>query len=98
MPFGQSLNRRRIMDARVRIYDNGGRSFDRYTVILLDHDYALGIGDTGNVPNGFCMSLAPGEYVEGPHLGALITLAEMTDAARRAVEAELRWADTEGEA
>ncbi len=69
----------------VTVYDNGGRTFD---------GYALGIGDTGNVPNGFCMSLSPGEYVEGPHMGEIISLNEMTDAARRAVEGEIRFAQT----
>jgi len=40
----------------VDIYDNGGLSFDRYTVFFpSDAIMALGIGSTGNVPNGFCM-------------------------------------------
>jgi hypothetical protein len=72
----------------VRVYDNGGRTFDRYTVIFDSGDdvYALGIGDTGNVPNGFCMTV---EAVEGPHLGREIDLEDMTPAARKAVEEEL---------
>lgn len=69
----------------VRVYDNGGRSFDRYTCFM-PGGYVLGIGDTGNVPNGFCMTV---DAVEGPHLGERITLSEMTDAARKAVESEL---------
>ena len=81
----------------VTIYDNGGRSFDRYTVILHDFDYALGIGDTGNVPNGFCMSLSPGDYIEGPHLGKKIMLENITEPARKAVLAELEWAEKESQ-
>ena len=75
----------------MRIYDNGGRSFDRYTVIFHDGD-CLGIGDTGNVPNGFCMhvgSIHDGSVVEGSHLGERITLAQMTTQARAAVRGEL---------
>ncbi len=79
----------------VTVYDNGGETFDRYTVILREYGYALGIGDTGNVPNGFCMSLAPDEYVEGPHLGRVISVEDMTPAARKAVEDELRFAERE---
>lgn len=77
------------------IYDNDGRSFDRYTVILDEYGYALGIGATGNVPNGFCMALDLDEIVEGPHLGRKITLDDMTDAARRAVLDEIAWAKKE---
>ena len=78
------------MDGRVTIYDNGGRSFDRYTVFLHDHGYTLGIGGTGNVPNGFCMTV---DAIEGDHLGRIISLDDMTPAARLAVIRELSWAD-----
>jgi metal-dependent amidase/aminoacylase/carboxypeptidase family protein len=71
----------------MRIYDNGGRSFDRYTVIFADEGYALGIGDTGNVPNGFCMTV---EAVEGPHLGNRVELDALPIPVRSAVENELR--------
>lgn len=76
----------------VTVYDNDGRTFDRYFVVLHDYGYALGIGPTGNVPNGFCMSIAPEEYVIGPHLGRIITIDEMLEPARLAVERELVWA------
>ena len=36
------------------VMDNGGRTFDRYTVIFSDGS-ALNVGPTGNVPNGVCM-------------------------------------------
>lgn len=75
----------------VKIYDNGGETFDRYTVIFADGS-VLGIGDTGNVPNGFCMhvgSIHEGSVTEGDHLGQIISLDEMTLPAQRAVCAEL---------
>ena len=75
----------------MRIYDNGGETFDRYTVVFYDGE-CLGIGDTGNVPNGFCMhvgSIHDGTVAEGDHLGRRISLDEMTGAARAAVRGEL---------
>ncbi len=75
----------------MRIYDNGGETFDRYTVVFA-YGGCLGIGDTGNVPNGFCMHVGDihdGDVVEGDHLGRRIMLAEMTPAARAAIRGEL---------
>lgn len=43
--------------AEVDVYDNGGRTFDRYTAVFADDGDALAIGPTGNVPNGVCMHL-----------------------------------------
>lgn len=74
------------------IYDNGGRSFDRYTVKLHEYGYWLGIGPTGNVPNGFCMALSPDEVVAGDHLGEIIPFKQMTEPAQRAVRKELEFA------
>lgn len=74
----------------VTIYDNGGETFDRYTVVFPDGE-CLGIGDTGNVPNGFCMhvgSVKDGHVHLGPHLGEIIGIEDMTPPARRAVENE----------
>lgn len=71
----------------VRVYDNGGRTFDRYTVIFPDGD-ALGIGSTGNVPNGFCMSV---EAIEGEHLGRIVPLEAIPERVQAAVRSE--WAE-----
>ena len=71
-----------------RIWDNGGRSFDRYTVEFEEQGGAkwyLGIGDTGNVPNGFCMVV---DATPGPHLGKLIREDQMTLAAQKAIDNE----------
>ena len=78
-----------------RIWDNDGRSFDRYTVELYAEDgstYFLGIGDTGNTPNGFCMVV---DARPGAHLGREVGLADITPAAQRAVMSELAmdWAN-----
>jgi hypothetical protein len=77
-----------------RIWDNNGRSFDRYTVEFEEQGgefWYLGIGDTGNVPNGFCMVV---EATPGPHLGERITFNDMTLAAQKAIENEFRLAAT----
>jgi len=87
--------------ARVTVWDNGGETFDRYTVAIRlpeEHGgvYYLGIGETGNVPNGFCMHVGgPEAVMEGEHLGAVLSLDEMSEAARRAVVSELRFVDRE---
>ena len=47
--------------------------------------------------NGFCMSLSPGDYIEGPHLGKKIMLENITEPARKAVLAELEWAEKESQ-
>lgn len=89
----------------VRVYDNGGRSFDRYTAIFAEQSSgaagrppvmdALGVGETGNVPNGFCMTV---DAVEGPHLGARVQLADIAEPARRAIVAHWReWYADQGE-
>ncbi len=43
----------------MRVFDNGGKSFDRYRVTWADEDpseeWDLVIGPTGNAPNGVCI-------------------------------------------
>jgi hypothetical protein len=73
----------------LRIYDNGGRSFDRFTVFMPD-GYVLGIGETGNVPNGFCMTV---DAVEGSHLGSRIKLADLSEPVQRAIAGEFKLAE-----
>lgn len=65
----------------LKVYDNGGQSIDRYTAVFDDRPW-LGVGETGNVPNGFCMTV---EGVEGPHLGTLVSITDLPEAARRAI-------------
>ncbi len=79
----------------ITVYDNGGTTFDRYTIILRDYGYAIGAGETGNVPNGFFMSLAPGEYYEGSHLGRLVEFESLPERVQKDIRAELRIAAEE---
>lgn len=72
-----------LPDIEVTVYDNGGETIDRYTVCLHGvpgGDYALCIGAD---PRGYFQHEYT--YEEGPHLGDLISLDEMTNRSRRAV-------------
>lgn len=66
---------------RIRVYDNGGKTIDRYTVIYLDEPEAevnlfqsLGMNETPFHPQGFCQhsSAKP-----GPHLGKRIKARDL---------------------
>jgi hypothetical protein len=67
------------------VRDNGGRTVDRYTVEILvgvtdgDYDdaYYLGVGETGNVPNGFFMT------VDGPSDDPEIDWDDLPERVRR---------------
>lgn len=78
------------------MYDNGGQTFDRYTVIYMDQPetkspygqlYAcLGMSDRPFHPQGFGMhsSATPGR-----HLGQRIPFAFLPDACQQAVRKDL---------
>ncbi len=64
------------------IYDNGGKTMDRYTVILSEGDAipphipCLGLSDNPDSPQGFSQY---GECLEGEHLGKKISFAELPE-------------------
>jgi hypothetical protein len=76
------------------IRDNGSRSFDRYTIEILygctDKDYEgsyyIGAGETGNVPNGFFMT------VDGPSDDHEIDFEDLPSRVQADVLRELEWA------
>ncbi len=72
----------------VEIYDNGGRTFDRYTVFFPGEDLgALGIGKTGNVPRGFCMwveAIRPGND-DPDGIGCKISFEELPESVKKAI-------------
>lgn len=80
------------MTAQVgEIRDNGGRTIDRYTIEILldvtDSDYGdvyyIGAGDTGNVPNGFFMT------VDGPSDDPEISFDDLPERVQRDVLREV---------
>ena len=79
---------------RVKCYDNGGKTFDRYTVIYLDEPEAEG-AFAGNVYNSIGMSEHPqhpqgfGQHCTaecGFHLGRRIPFVSLPPDCRKAVE------------
>ena len=84
------------MTAQVgEIRDNGGRTIDRYTIEILvgvtDGDYAdayyIGAGETGNVPNGFFMT------VDGPSDDPETDFGDLPKRVQRDVLREIASAD-----
>ena len=73
------------------IRDNGGKTFDRYTIEILvdvtDGDYGstyyVGSGPTGNVPNGFFM------VVDGPSDDPEIDFEDLPERVQRDVLREV---------
>ena len=69
------------MSDRIRIYDNKGETFDRYTVAIENAEpegretYYFGMSNNPFSPQGFNQFVgerSTGAVSEGPHLGALI--------------------------
>ena len=56
------------------VYDNGGETWDRYTVVYEDGD-VLGLSEDPDSPQGFSQyagNINTDGITEGPHLGALL--------------------------
>lgn len=77
----------------IAIYDNGGRTFDRYTVVYLDEPAqelgtytCRGMSENPTHPQGFgqCGVARPGE-----HLGDEITFDELPAGGQRVVRQDL---------
>jgi hypothetical protein len=71
----------------IKVYDNGGESFDRYTVVLDepgtnrgDDFMALGLSDNPGHPQGFSQFTTA---QDGPHLGKRIKFADLPDEVRK---------------
>ena len=67
----------RHLNVQVAVYDNGGATLDRYTVIPLDADWhgmALGLSTQPSHPQGFSQW---GQCSEGPHLGKRIRFEQL---------------------
>lgn len=76
----------------IRIYDNGGRSYDRYTVIYMDMPEqpgsftSIGMSEDPFHPTGFGQH---GPAMPGRHLGKRIKWDELPEACQRAVMQDL---------
>jgi hypothetical protein len=65
------------------IYDNGGQSADRYTVIYEDGTPSLALSDDCHMPNGVCMTC---DAVHGEHLGKVVHFLTLHDNVKRCIE------------
>ena len=72
----------------IRIYDNKGETFDRYTVVFLDEPESngmfscLGMSTEPFMPNGFCQHSS---CQDGPHLGKRTSLHKLPLDCQRAI-------------
>jgi len=82
------------MKNEIRIYDNGGKTFDRYTAIFMDRNYpctlntyeCLGMSENPFYPQGFCQHSAA---MPGQHLGKRIELSELPADCQKAIQQEI---------
>ena len=72
------------------IYDNGGKTFDRYTVIFSDGS-ALGLSHNPDSPQGFsqwCEAIA-----NNKELGMEMTLAELPEHVQRHIKTRITYCE-----
>jgi hypothetical protein len=81
----------------VKCYDNGGDSFDRYTVVFNDlkeqpnvYEY-VGMSSNPFSPSGFCQH---GVCIVGKHLGKRIAFSSLPDDCKVVVRRDLAGLDT----
>ena len=70
-----------------KVYDNGGQTFDRYTIVFERHPAALGLSDNCHSPQGFSQF---GVAVEGWHLGKEMPFADLPENVRRHIRERTR--------
>jgi len=62
-----------------KVYDNGGLTFDRYTIIFKDCSETLGLSENCDSSQGFSQF---GVVVKGRHLGRQIQFADLPENVR----------------
>lgn len=76
----------------IHIYDNGGKTFDRYTVIYMDQPEGMGLygcrgmSEHPRHPQGFGMY---GSALPGRHLGKRIAFEQLPQDCQKLVEQDL---------
>jgi hypothetical protein len=82
--------------ANIRCYDNGGKTFDRYTVIYMDEPEpnagrnlfaSVGMSENPFHPQGFGQHCAA---MPGKHLGKRISFYQLPDKCRKLVMQDLK--------
>lgn len=76
MDILEQINKYLINELAVKaIYDNGGKTADRYTIVFSDKS-ALGLSDNPESPQGFSQ-WEPGPVETGKHLGKKILFSQL---------------------
>ena len=70
-----------------KVYDNGGQTFDRYTIIFEGHPDALGLSENCDSPQGFSQF---GVAVDGRHLGRQISFEDLPENVKRHTNQRIR--------
>lgn len=78
----------RINGPQVRIYDNGGESFDRYTVI--DGTEAYGMSNNPRSPQGFNQYIGEAGKLHVPALGKKVSFKRLPAEVKAAIVARVR--------
>ena len=80
-----------INGQKIRVYDNGGKTLDRYTVIYIDQKEnsalyaAVGMSQNPYHPQGFGQHCTA---TPGRHLGLRILFSDLPDACKHLVRAD----------
>jgi hypothetical protein len=70
-----------------KVYDNGGQTFDRYTITFKDSSDALGLSENCDSPQGFSQF---GVAVDGRHLGRQISFEDLPENVKRHTNQRIR--------
>ncbi len=89
----ESAKTERIGESRIRCYDNGGKTVDRYTVVYMDFPerqrgffLSLGMSEDPGHPQGFGQHTVA---MLGAHLGRRVPFRMLPGRCRRVVLADL---------
>ena len=93
MRQAKSVKSERIGASRIRCYDNGGQTVDRYTVVYMDFQerqrglfLSLGMSEDPSHPQGFGQHSVA---MLGAHLGRRVPFETLPESCRRVIEADL---------
>ena len=92
MKFRFGNKGRELTMENLRIYDNGGETFDRYTVVLLNEKHGrfydcIGLSDNCDRPDGFSQYCT---CEDGRHLGKKIKFTELPENVQKHNELRLK--------
>lgn len=94
--MGKVLSAETVRGARIKCWDNGGKTCDRYAVLYFDLGYTWGRG--GKEWQGRCMSESPchpqgvgmwGEFPQGNHPGKRIGFIELPPDVQKCILADI---------